>query len=80
MTQDNEEGDEQKDVPQFLHRGIAARSFMRRFQLADHMHMIGASLENGLLTVTLVREVPGSSKPRQIPYHDAYCSRVSGAA
>lgn len=50
-----------------LHQGIAARAFVRRFQLADHVHVTGASLENGLLHVDLVREVPEAKKPRVIP-------------
>ena len=50
-----------------LHQGIAARAFERRFQLADHMQVTGASLENGLLHVELVREVPEAKKPRSIP-------------
>ena len=49
-----------------LHQGIAARSFERRFQLADHVQVVGASLENGLLHVDLVREIPEAQKPRQI--------------
>lgn len=49
-----------------LHRGIAARSFERRFQLADHVEVKGASLENGLLHVDLVREIPEAMKPRTI--------------
>ena len=52
---------------QFLHRGIAARTFERRFQLADHVFVRGASLENGLLHVDLEREIPEAMKPRQIP-------------
>jgi molecular chaperone IbpA len=51
----------------FLHRGIAARSFERRFQLADHVVVKGAGLENGLLHVDLVRELPEAMKPRTIP-------------
>ena len=51
----------------FLHRGIAARSFERRFQLADHVVVKGARLENGLLHVDLVREIPEAMKPRSIP-------------
>ena len=47
--------------------GIAKRAFERRFQLADHMQVTGASLENGLLHVDLVREIPEAKKPRQIP-------------
>ncbi|WP_298967459.1 Hsp20 family protein [uncultured Methylobacterium sp.] len=49
-----------------LHQGIAARSFERRFQLADHVHVTGAALENGLLHIDLVREIPEAKKPRQI--------------
>jgi molecular chaperone IbpA len=50
----------------FLHRGIASRSFEHRFQLADHVVVKGASLENGLLHVDLVRELPEAMKPRTI--------------
>ncbi len=50
----------------FLHRGIAARAFERRFQLADHVEVRGADLKNGLLHVDLVRNVPERLKPRQI--------------
>ena len=50
----------------YLHRGIAARSFERRFQLADHVRVSGARLENGLLHVELVREIPEALKPRRI--------------
>jgi molecular chaperone IbpA len=57
---------EQEDTT-FLHRGIASRSFERRFQLADHVVVKGASLENGLLHVDLVRELPEAMKPRTIP-------------
>lgn len=51
---------------EILHQGIAARAFERRFQLADHVQATGASLENGLLHVELVREVPEAKKPRTI--------------
>jgi molecular chaperone IbpA len=50
-----------------LYRGIAARAFERVFQLADFVQVKGASLENGLLHVDLVREIPEAKKPRQIP-------------
>src|SRR5262249_15089043 len=50
-----------------LYQGIAARAFERVFQLAEHVEVRGASLENGLLHVDLVREVPEAMKPRQIP-------------
>ena len=51
---------------QMLHQGIAARAFERVFQLAEHVEVKGASLENGLLHVDLVREIPEAKKPRQI--------------
>jgi molecular chaperone IbpA len=50
----------------YLHRGIAERAFERRFQLADHVRPVGATLENGLLHVDLVREIPEALKPRRI--------------
>lgn len=49
-----------------LHQGIAARAFERRFQIADHVVVTGASLVNGLLHVDLVREIPEAQKPRRI--------------
>lgn len=51
---------------QYLHRGIAARSFERRFTLSDHVNVTAANLVNGLLHVDLVREVPEHKKPRTI--------------
>ncbi|QFT55486.1 Hsp20 family protein [Microbulbifer sp. THAF38] len=50
----------------FLHRGIAARNFERRFQLADHVKVTDAKLANGLLHIELVREIPEAMKPRKI--------------
>jgi molecular chaperone IbpA len=50
----------------FLHRGIAARNFERKFQLAEHVKVTAARLENGLLHVDLVREIPEAMKPRKI--------------
>ena len=50
-----------------LYQGIAARAFERRFQLADHVEVKGAALENGLLHVDLAREIPEAMKPRTIP-------------
>ncbi len=55
----------------YLHRGIARRAFERRFSLADHIKVNGASLDNGLLHVDLVREVPEEAKPRQIKIGEA---------
>ncbi|MER2217767.1 Hsp20 family protein [Methylobacterium brachiatum] len=60
----------QKKTPenerQYLHRGIAARTFRQTFNLADHVKVVGVNLENGLLTVELKREVPEALKPRRI--------------
>lgn len=50
----------------YLHRGIAARDFEHRFQLADHVKAVGARLENGLLEIELVREIPEEMKPRKV--------------
>lgn len=60
--QKSEESSERK----YLYQGIAARNFERRFQLADHVRVENASLENGLLHVDLVREIPEAMKPRRI--------------
>lgn len=51
---------------EYLHRGIATRTFERRFQLEEHVEVKGASLENGLLHIDLVREIPEAMKPRTI--------------
>jgi molecular chaperone IbpA len=59
-------GLKEDDGARYLHRGIARRAFERRFQLADHIKVVGASLDNGLLHVELVREVPEAAKPRTI--------------
>ncbi|MFN4088213.1 MAG: Hsp20 family protein [Alphaproteobacteria bacterium] len=67
----------------YLHRGIASRTFEHRFQLADHIHVSGATLENGLLEIQLVREVPEAKKPRVIEVRRAEASggaRISHAA
>ncbi len=57
----------QEQAGQVLHQGIAARAFERVFQLADYVVVKAAKLENGLLHVELVREIPEAKKPRQIP-------------
>jgi molecular chaperone IbpA len=54
------------EATQYLHRGIATRAFKQTFNLADHVKVKGASLENGLLMIELVREVPEALKPRRI--------------
>jgi molecular chaperone IbpA len=61
-------GRKQKDAGErtYLHRGIAARDFEQRFQLADHVKVMSAQMEQGLLVIELVREVPEAMKPRKI--------------
>ncbi len=51
---------------QYLYQGIAGRAFQRQFNLADHVKVAGASLNNGMLSIDLVREVPEAMKPRRI--------------
>lgn len=58
--------DEEQEDREFLYRGIATRSFERRFQLADHVRVVSARLENGLLHIGLQRELPEKMKPRRI--------------
>ncbi len=57
--------EQEKDV-EYLHRGIAQRAFEHRFQLADHVKVVGAKLSNGLLEIQLERQVPEAMKPRRI--------------
>ena len=56
---------ETEDV-QYLHRALALGPFVRRFELADHVNVNGAKLENGLLTIDLTKEIPEEMKPRRI--------------
>ena len=79
VTQDNvllvtgkQANDEAQAEKVYLHRGIAARAFERRFQLADHVKVTGASLKDGLLHVELKREVPEAKKPRAIKIDITY--------
>ncbi|MGV8854774.1 MAG: Hsp20 family protein [Devosia sp.] len=55
-----------EDGAEYLHRGLTGRSFQRRFELADHVSVAGATAVNGLLTIDLKREIPEASKPRRI--------------
>jgi len=57
---------EDKKERKYLHQGIATRGFERKFQLADHVEVTGADLNNGLLTVSLTKEVPEAMKPKRI--------------
>lgn len=63
----------------FLHRGIATRAFERRFELADHVRVADANLNNGLLTVDLVREIPEEKKPRKIAINQSSQPQVEGS-
>jgi molecular chaperone IbpA len=65
---------------QFLHRGIAARTFERRFQLADHVEVKGADLKDGLLHIDLVRNVPERLKPRAIAIGSSAPKQVEASA
>ena len=67
---------EDENGSQYLHRGIANRAFERRFDLADHIKVTGARLENGLLSVELVREIPEAMKPRTIAITSGGKSKV----
>lgn len=58
---------EETSAGQFLHVGIAQRGFERRFELADYVRVDNANLEDGLLSIDLVREVPEAMKPKKIP-------------
>ena len=67
LTVSGKKAEQAETKTEFLHQGIAARAFERRFQVADHVQVQGAGMENGLLHVSLKREVPESLKPRTIP-------------
>ena len=62
----------------YLHRGIATRAFERRFELADHVQVKDARLEDGLLTIELAREVPEAMRPRRIEVQ-AWAGEALGA-
>lgn len=64
------------DGGRYLHRGIAGRAFERRFDLADHIEVDGAALENGLLVIDLRREIPEALKPRTIAIKSAGSPRA----
>ena len=66
MTGRKEKTADNDDGTTYLHRGIAERGFERRFQLADHVYVTGADLVNGLLVISLKRELPEALKPRKI--------------
>ncbi|MCB1454396.1 MAG: Hsp20 family protein [Rhizobiaceae bacterium] len=66
LTVKGEKAEEQSEANDFLYRGIAARAFERRFQLADFVEVNGAQLKNGLLHIDLKRNIPEEMKPRKI--------------
>lgn len=71
LTISGKKSDTDDEERSYLHRGIATRSFERRFQLADHVQVTGAKLENGLLHVDTRREIPEALKPRSISIQSA---------
>ena len=68
-------GEAEPDI-QYLHRGIARRAFEHRFQLADHVRVTGAQLDNGLLDIELMRELPEAKKPQTISISTAPKGKV----
>ena len=70
---------EANDAATYLHRGIATRAFERRFQLADHVRVQGASYSNGMLHIDLVRELPEAYKPRRIEITSAVAPEIVDA-
>ncbi len=71
---------EDAEDKEFLHRGIAGRAFERRFELADHIKVIGGSLINGLLNIDLEREIPEEKKPRKIVIDTKEAKRIDKKA
>ena len=65
--------------PAYLHQGIAGRAFERKFQLAEHVEVKGAKLENGLLHVDLERIVPEAKKPRRITINAPELKSIEGS-
>jgi molecular chaperone IbpA len=72
----NRSEDSEQSEAKFLYRGIANRSFERKFQLADYVRVVDARLENGLLHVDLRREIPEAMKPRRIEIRGGEGSRL----
>jgi len=70
----NKEGS--NSTQNFLHRGIAQRSFERKFNLADHVEVVNANLADGLLNIELVREIPDAMKPKSISINNGETKQV----
>ncbi len=66
LTVSGKKADKSDGKTEYLHQGIAGRAFERRFQLADHVEVKGAEMDNGLLHISLKREIPEAMKPRTI--------------
>lgn len=66
LTIRGKKSDEGKEERKYLHQGIATRAFERKFSLADHVEVTGAQLNNGLLTISLLKEIPEAMKPKSI--------------
>ncbi len=79
LTVKGEKKSDDKDR-QYLHRGIATRAFERRFQLADHVEVTGADLQDGLLHVDLVRNVPERLKPRSVQIGNGAAKQIEAHA
>lgn len=80
LTVQGKHSDEAAGKNGFLYQGIAGRAFERRFQLAEHVEVKGAKLENGLLHVDLERVVPEEQKPRRVPINGANVKVIEGQA
>ena len=70
LTVWNKEFEKAEEKGDYLHQGIAPRGFKRRFELADHVKVMGAEMENGLLFITLKREEPKAVKPWVVPIRE----------
>ncbi len=79
LTVQGKRGDEAEKTD-YLYQGIAGRAFERRFQLAEHVEVKGAKLENGLLHVDLERVVPEERKPRRVPINGGNVQVIEGEA
>ena len=71
LTVRGKKAEDSKEERKYLHQGIATRSFERKFSLADHVEVTGAQLNNGLLTISLVKEIPEAMKPRNIAINNS---------
>lgn len=78
--EDKDKDKEAESGRRFLYRGIATRSFERQFQLADYVKVVDARLEDGLLHIDLVREIPEAVKPRTIEIRSENAGLIEGEA